>query len=107
MTKFKYLGLAAAAAFVFTAGVAPAGNAAANDADKAAKPAVATKAALMVLERVPMRHGRPRTRSSGTHFYRTSLSAMVCLANSTRHQQQRNTLAPIARSRATLCPTRR
>ena len=56
MTKFKYFVSAAAAAFVFTAGVAPAGNAPANDANvanTAAKPAAAapTKAALMALEK--------------------------------------------------------
>ena len=56
MTEFKYRVLAAAAAFVFTAHGAPAGNAPANDANAAttaARPAAAapTKAALMTLEK--------------------------------------------------------
>ena len=56
MAKIQYFAFAAAAAYVFTAGVAPTGNAQANAtnvANTAARPAAAapTKAALMALEK--------------------------------------------------------
>ena len=73
MTKFKYLVLTATAAFVFAAGVAPAGNAQSNAAKvAAANPAAAapTKESLMALEKSSFEAWR----NKDAKFWKTFLS---------------------------------